>query len=251
MLNLWIGRVYKRASMVVGISPTMVKTLVSRGLDPQRVELVYNWADSFPNSRTVPEPNRPIYDGIDVVYAGNVGEMQDLEVAIRAVAKAADSGVRLSIIGDGIAKIGLLQLAYELGVSNVRFRDPVPRSQMPEIYAEADFALVSLKDLEVFRGTIPSKFPSVLAHGIPAITTVQGDVRAMNEQHGLGIAADAESVDDLERAFREAAALGYEERKLMGDRVRNFAERLFTKNTAISKIESFLIRIVEERHIEK
>lgn len=251
ILSLWIGRVYKRASMVVGISPTMVRTLVSRGVDPHRAELVYNWADSFPISRTAPEPSPPINGGIDVVYAGNVGEMQDLEVAIRAAARASDCGVRLTIVGDGIAKAGLVQLARELGVSNVRFQDPVPRSHMPQIYAQADFGLVSLKDLQVFRGTIPSKFPSVLAHGIPAITTVQGDVRAMNEMHGLGIAADAESVDDLERAFREAADLDIEERKLMGDRVRKFAESLFTKNSAISNIESLLIRIAEERHIEK
>lgn len=239
LLNLWLRSVYRHAAGVIGIAPTMASTLVSRGVPRQRAHLVYNWADGIAPA----DPARGASvnaSATEVLYAGNVGDMQDLGTAVRAAHEARDAGVVLTIMGDGVARGPLRSLAEELGAQNIRFEDPVRRDRMPEVYARADFALVSLKDIPVFRGTIPSKFQAALAAGIPVITTVQGDVRGIVEESGIGLAADAEDVRSLEAAFRTAAALGPPARAKLSQKAQAFYETNFSRESGIAKIEVLL-----------
>ena len=239
VLGPWLRSAYRRAAGVIGIAPTMVSTLVSRGVPEGNAHLVYNWADA----RGTAESARSVVDGssrTEVVYAGNVGDMQDLATAVRAAHAAKDAGIRLTLVGDGVARAELRALVASLEADNVRFEDPVPREQMPEVYSRADFALVSLKDMPVFRGTIPSKFQAVLAAGVPVITTVQGDVRRIVETSGVGLAADAENVGSLERTFRSAAACGAEARERMAKQGQEFYDNHFSRESGIARIEGLL-----------
>ena len=140
----------------------------------------------------------------------------------------------------------LQALVAELGATNVRFEESVPRERMPEIYARTDFALVSLKDMPVFRGTIPSKFQAVLSAGVPVITTVQGDVRGLVEAGGVGLTADAEDEASLTEAFRRAATLTSDERAAMGRNGRTMYDTHFSRESGISSIEELLSAAAKE-----
>lgn len=244
VLGPWLRSAYRRAGAVIGIAPTMVRTLVTRGAPEERAHLVYNWADAGePVTSALPPMDGP---RAEIVYAGNVGDMQDLGTAVRAAHAAASAGVTLTIVGDGVARTELQDLVVELAAQNVRFRDPVPRERMPEIYARSDYALISLKDMPVFRGTIPSKFQAVLSAGVPVITTVQGDVRGLVESDGIGLTADAESVGSLTEAFRRAASLTPAERLSMAENGRAMYDALFSRESGITSIEELLSAAANE-----
>ncbi|WEK62307.1 MAG: glycosyltransferase family 4 protein [Candidatus Microbacterium colombiense] len=244
VLGPWLRSMYRRAAGVIGIAPTMVETLVERGAPASSTHLVYNWADAGEVVESaLPETDTP---RAEIVYAGNVGDMQDLATAVQAAHAAVDDGVRLTIVGDGVARAGLRRLVDEIGAVNVRFEDPVPRERMPEVYARADYALVSLKDMPVFRGTIPSKFQAVLSAGIPVVSTVQGDVRDLVDSEGVGLTADAESIGSLEAAFRAAAARSTGERTRMAERGRALYDTNFSRESGISRIEELLSAAAKE-----
>lgn len=238
VLSRWLRSVYARAAHVIGIAPTMVTTLTDRGVPTRNASVVYNWADG--PDRPIPPARRRADATTRIVYAGNVGEMQDLQTSIRAAHAAADAGVTLTIVGDGVARDRLRSLVDELGCTNVIFEEPVPREAMADVYAMADYGLVVLKDLPVFRGTVPSKFQSVLAHGLPVVTTVQGDVRRLVEGLGVGLTADAEDVASLEAAFRQAADLDPAEHAALRDRARETFDEHFDRDTAVAAIEKIL-----------
>lgn len=239
VLGPWLRSAYRRADAVIGIAPTMVRTLVSRGASEERAHLVYNWADAgAPVASSLPTVDAP---RAEIVYAGNVGDMQDLGTAVRAAHAAADAGVTLTIVGDGVVRADLQTLVSELDAQNVRFEEPVPRERMSEIYARTDFALVSLKDMPVFRGTIPSKFQAVLSAGVPVITTVQGDVRGLVESEGVGLTAEAEDVLSLTEAFRCASMLTSDDRAAMARNGRAMYEAHFSRESGISSIEKLLL----------
>lgn len=243
-LGPWLRSAYRRSAAVIGIAPTMVRTLVTRGVPQERAHLVYNWADAGePVTSALPTIDAP---RAEIVYAGNVGDMQDLGTAVRAAHASADAGVVLTIVGDGVVRTDLQALVSELDATNVRFEEPVPRERMPEIYARTDFALVSLKDMPVFRGTIPSKFQAVLSAGVPVITTVQGDVRGLVEADGVGLTAEAEDVASLTAAFRRAAELAPNERAAMGRNGRTMYDTHFSRESGISRIEELLSAAAKE-----
>ena len=60
---------------------------------------------------------------------------------------------------------------------------------MAEVYRRSDFQLITLRDLPLFRVTIPSKFQGAMAAGIPVVTSVPGDVNALVSNHGVGLTA--------------------------------------------------------------
>lgn len=238
LLEPWLASVYRRASAVIAIAPTMAQTLCDRGVPDEKLTVVYNWAAEG----IAPAPEAPGREPSEtvVLYAGNVGDMQDLGTAVRAVHAAADSGVRLVIVGDGVTLPALRDLVAELGCTNVDFVDRVPVTEIPRFYAACDFALVSLKNLPVFAGTIPSKFQAALAQGVPVISTVPGDVRALTTELQVGLVADPEDVPSLTDALRRAAAMSVAERTELRRNARRAYEQTFSMDAALDAISEVL-----------
>lgn len=239
----WLSHVYKRAAAVIGIAPTMVETLVERGVPPTKAHLVYNWAEeaTLRPDESAPDQAGSSASGARILYGGNVGDMQDLETVIRAVHHAHDAGIQLTVVGDGVALPRIRALAEQLSAANIDFRGRVPREQIGKFYRETDFALVTLKDLPTFRGTIPSKFQASLSHGVPVITNVQGDVRGLVDALGVGFTAEAEDVTSLEAALRRAAASTRHQRVAMATRARDSYREQFSQGAGVAAIEAILI----------
>src|SRR5699024_9192470 len=176
----------------------------------------------------------------EILFAGNIGDMQDLETVVRAAKRIEEIPIRITIVGDGVARDGVMTLAKQLGTTNVDFRGAVPRDEMPKIYSSADFSLVTLRDLEVFRGTIPSKFQASIAHGVPVITTVQGDLRRLVEEHKVGFTAEVEDAESLAQAMRSAHSMASENYSELQKRTRNVYLDHFSKRAGIDAVETVL-----------
>ncbi len=210
-LNGVLRLLYRRAAHVIAIAPSMKQTLVDRGVPAEKVSVMYNWSGDE-------RPAPPIFDSVVrdrlgrpdrtlAVFAGNVGQMQDVETIVRAAVLCQDdSPLDVAIVGSGTADTAVRRLAVELGATNIRFFDRVDGTEMPSIYAASDYQLVTLRNLPVFRGTIPSKFGAALSAGCPVITTVLGDVAKMCAEGGFGFSCEPESPRALADTFRLACA---------------------------------------------
>lgn len=242
VISHWLRKVYATADAVVAIAPSAQQLFVERGARPHRVHLVYNWAREAAALVREPAVTRP---GLTLLYAGNLGAMQDLETVLDAVARLSDlDGVRFRIAGSGVREQRLKELASALGLRDrVQFLGQLGPEEIAAEYALSDFQIVSLKDLDVFRSTIPSKFQAGLAHRVPMITTVQGDVSDLVTQHGLGFVARPQHVDSLEKAFRQAYATTDDEREQLRERASTFYDQHLTKQRAVDKIEEILTTI--------
>ncbi|MGH3751840.1 MAG: glycosyltransferase family 4 protein [Pseudonocardiaceae bacterium] len=202
---------YRRAAHLIAIAPSMQQTLVDRGVPADKISVLYNWSGG---ERPAPpafdpavrarlgRPGRTL-----AVFAGNVGQMQDVETIVRAAALCQDdSPLDVAIVGSGTADTAVRRLAAELRAANIRFFDRVDSAEMPPIYAASDYQLVTLKDRPVFRATIPSKLGDALSAGCPVITTVPGDVARMCAEGGFGFSCEPESPPALAETFRLACA---------------------------------------------
>ncbi len=239
LLEPWLRSVYARAAAVIGIAPGMVKTLVSRGVQRNKAHLVYNWGNDVQHT-SLKKGN--VCDGAatEFLYAGNVGDMQDLETVVRAGARLIESGVRIRILGGGVALDRVKEVAQEVGASNVFFEDSVPMERVGAYYAQADYALVTLKDLPNFRGTIPSKFQAALAHGVPVVTTVQGDLRALVTSLEVGFVAESENVASLAEGLLTAAETPPAERDKLVTRTLEAHHSIFSTEAGVAAVEKVL-----------
>lgn len=239
-LSPWLKSVYRSAASIIGIAPTMVNTLIERGSPKERTHLIYNWADEF-DKETTTVPQVVERQGTNIVFAGNVGDMQDLETVVRAAHLVQDTSIRVTIIGDGVALDRIKDLAAEIGAENVDFQGRVPLEKMPEIWAEADFSLVTLRDLPLFRGTIPSKFQAALSNEVPVITNVQGDLRGLVEDLHIGFTAEVEDPTSLAECFVRASELDATAYRQLKERTSSVYADHFSCAAAISAIETELV----------
>ena len=192
---------YRYASKIITISEDMKDQLVEIGADADKIEVVYNW--SYRDTMYSPEEiDYSCLDGIidrskfNVVYAGNIGLMQNVEIVIRAAAKMkAERGICFHVIGDGMYRKKLEQLADDLQADNVHFHDMMSTDCAPAIYSVADVNVIPLAK-DIYRTALPSKTATCLACGKPIVFAI-GQNSKFGQQVHEQIGAQVVAADDV------------------------------------------------------
>jgi len=202
----WLERVsYHRAAAVTVLSDDLRDNVAAK-VSPSRrsrVHVIPNFVDTEfirPADRlTAFRSELGIGDEPVVLYAGNVGFSQSLELVLEAARRF--PGATFVINGDGAARASLQASAADL--TNVRFSGYQPKERVPEVLATGDIHLVPLKQ-GLGRVSVPSKTYSILAAGRPVLAAIDPgtEVPRMLAASGGGVAVPP---DDPE-AF--CAALG-------------------------------------------
>lgn len=173
----WLERTsYKCSDSVVLLSDDLANNVQSK-LEQEfhkRVRVIPNFVDTQainPMSRlTNYRTELGIGDALVVMYAGNVGFSQSLEMLIIAARELPQ--LIFVINGEGAARESLKKSAH--GLSNVKFGEYQDASRLSEVLATGDIHVVPLK-----RGlgsvSVPSKTYSVLAAGRPVVAAVDLD----------------------------------------------------------------------------
>lgn len=248
VISATLKPVYQMAHHIVVISPGMKDALIERGVDASKISTLLNWHADEQDSSLAPKREVNSQRTIRCVYAGNIGQMQDVETIIRAAEEIQDElDLEIVIYGSGVAEESARKLADELKVRNITFMGRVSMEEMRSVYRGSDFQLVTLKDREVFRITIPSKFQASMAYGTPVITTVNGDLATICEKEGVGLVAVPESPSSLAETFRRAAALGATGRADMARRSHQFYWSRMAADRATASIMNRLSRAVEDK----
>lgn len=249
VLHRFCNRVYRSASHIAVISPGMKTLLIGRGVPADKIDVVYNWVDE---EMFVPQPPKARREGpFEVMYAGNIGDVQGLDVAVRAIAQLGpDADILLRFVGTGVAVPSLQRLAHELGVADhVSFEGPRPIAEMSAVMASADLQLVCLKDDPLFHLTMPSKIQAILASGRPLITCAPGDAATLTRDSGAGWAVGAGDIEGLAAALRDAMSVPHEELEARGRSGREYYEQRLSAAVGSELLEAALVRAVrgEER----
>ena len=181
---------YKHADHIITISEDMKDTLVSDGVDASKIEVVYNWSyqDSpYENVDLTPVSHMFNKNFFNVVYAGNIGVMQNVDIMIEAAKLMKDDdSVWFHIIGNGVYKEKLETKAKEYGITNISFWPMQPPELAPAIYSAADVNVIPLVK-DVYRTALPSKTATCLACQKPIIFAI-----GKGSKFGQKIAKEAE-----------------------------------------------------------
>jgi colanic acid biosynthesis glycosyl transferase WcaI len=158
-----------------------------------------------------------------VMYAGNVGLSQALDLLIdAAVDLAVEPDVMFVVNGGGAARPELERRAR--GLRNVRFVDMQPKARLPEVLAAADVHVVPLRR-GLARSSVPSKLYSILAAGRPIVASIDAgtEVARTVERAGAGIAVPPEDSEAFTKAVRRLLD-DEDDRAQMGAAGRRFVE---------------------------
>lgn len=199
--EMWQKSVYRNADKLICISDDMKDFIVSKGVDADKIEVIYNWGYSDDVVDIPWEENEFVKkynlsrDKFYAIYAGNVGKMQNVEIVVNAAKELQDrKDIQFLIIGDGARREAVEEMAS--GLKNVTMLPMQPSELATHIYSAAGVNIISL----VAGGTktaMPSKTGVVLSCGQPVIFTFGSGSRfakkVMENKAGCSVDATKES----------------------------------------------------------
>ena len=109
-----------------------------------------------------------------IVYAGNFGDSQGLDIIIPQSAPLLADKFNFILVGDGGAKEKLVNEIKKRKITNVSIQLPVKREKLLEIYNNADFLFLHLNEEKAFERVLPSKLFEFGAFDKPIIAGVSG-----------------------------------------------------------------------------
>jgi len=237
--------VYEKATAICVISPGFRENLIKKGVPANKIHVISNWVD--PEAYYVADPDIDLAEELglsnrfNVMFAGNIGEAQGLDVVLDAAKLLRDlKDVQFVLVGDGVALPRLKQKAIDHGLNNVLFLGRYPQESMPALYALADVLLVHLKDDPLFRITIPHKTLTYLASGKPILAAVAGDTAKIVTETGAGMDCSPGDSQALAEAVRKLYHLDRAELQRMGMNGRQAAQNLYSREHLVGKIEVVL-----------
>ena len=169
---------YQNADHVITISEDMKDTLVKDGTDAQKIDVIYNWSYQdklYEETNIVPIENMFDRKFFNVVYAGNIGALQNVELLVKsAYLMKEDKSVWFHIIGNGVNKEKVEKAAKGYGIVNISFWPMQNPAFAPAIYSSADVNIIPLAK-DVYRTALPSKTATCLACQKPIIFAIGKD----------------------------------------------------------------------------
>lgn len=231
--------IYSSCETVLAQSNTINNVIKERSPDT-KVKTLYNWSEDF-FSKTCTSSYRISDNSKTILFAGNVGESQNLEHIIYCFSKALkyELSLKFYIAGDGRNLKNCRLLVEELNIENsVLFLGSLPLEDMPALYASVDFCLVTLKKNFAFSLTLPGKVQSYMAASKPIISISAGECNLVINDAQCGFIADPEDVDSIIQAFKEADKVSFTNISKLGLKSKKYYENNFSKKHQISKLYS-------------
>lgn len=248
LLLSFCSYLYRAADMVLVQSEAFRPKLEAMGVDPERIAFFPNTAtgDFKPIPRCAVDqtiaailPHAPLR----LIFAGNVGESQNLDIILMAASALRDKyAIQWVIVGAGRDLARVQAAVISAGLDDVViFAGRHPMSSMPSFYALADAMIISLKETEIFRLTVPYKLQGYLSAGRPILGSISGEARRIIEIAEVGFCADAEDVEGFCMAVENFAALSPAEREVMSRNARAYFSEHYDASKVFDGLEAQLL----------
>ena len=191
-----------RADRIIGTWRYFDRYIEEIGGDPEKVEWIPQVADL--DRRPASLPAAPEDGPFTVMYTGGIVNYMGVDVMLRAAKILQERGagdIRFDFVGGGQEKPNLVRMAEDLGLSNVRFLDPVPKDQLYATMASAHAFIVSLRAYPHHRyGVCLNKLCDYLAMERPIIYATRSTYNPVADARA-GIAIEPESPERMADAI--------------------------------------------------
>lgn len=245
--------IYRTTSHIIVPSPGFKRRLIDKGVPEDKITIVHNYADEttyYPIEadqklkRTLMLQNNDII----IVYAGNIGDPQRIDVlidAMKIIKHKNRQEIKLFIIGDGSCVSDLKNKCFNNGIKSVTFFEQMLPEEVNRYYSIADALFIQLEDKLIWNDTIPSKIYAYMLAGRPIIAALKGDGADVLSASNGGLICEPCDATAIADGILKIADMSVDTRMLMGKNNYNYVINHFNKNIMIKRIENVLINAIK------
>jgi len=198
------GWIYKKADLVVTISPLMLSNIQKKGVEIDRLLLVPNWINvnelALVNACGRFKRDHPeALNKLTLVYAGNIGIKQGIDSLLYLARELNNQiQVHIFIIGDGADKARIVDLAGRLQLNNVSFLPLMSPLEYRSMLEEVDIVFLAQRG-GAGNNFFPSKLLGVMAQKKPllAAADLDSELARVIVESGAGLVSPYGDIDSL------------------------------------------------------
>jgi len=244
---------YRNADHIITITDDMKANIMKKGVPEDKISVVRNWIDTDKVKYISREDNllfdelKLPRDGFYVVYAGNLGKVQGVDVILKTASLMKNNrDIKFVIFGNGSEEDNLKKIVRDKHLDNVLMFPLQPIERVSEVYSMADVSIISCTPGTGGSG-MPSKTWTIMAAGIPIIASfdMPSEMERTIEEAECGFCTRAgdenELTEKIIRVFGDSRL-----KKCLGQNARRYAEKNVSKAEAVEKYIKSIERLVDK-----
>lgn len=247
ILNFFLGItrfIYNNSDKILISSRGFEKSILEKGDYKHKLLYFPNWAeDVFINKNEYCIP--PLPTGFKIMFAGNIGEAQDMDNIMKAALLLKNrTDIKFIFVGDGRKKSYIDSFILDNELKETVFTmGRYPIEAMPAFFSEADIMLLTLKDEMIFNVTVPAKLQAYMAAQKPIIAMLNGEGANIIFDAKCGYSVAAGDYCGLAEKITFMESIDKKERENLGNNGRVYFENNFSLNLSIDR----LCKIIEDK----
>jgi glycosyltransferase involved in cell wall biosynthesis len=213
---LWkIGRVienitYRNADKIIVISQDFKRNIMAKGVPEEKIEVIYNWVDENAVVPVKDEDNELFEefgisrDKFRVVYAGNLGNAQNIGIIVEAAKRLKDNNnIEFVIFGKGSLKNEINETKAKEQLDNLKIFPIQPYERVSKVYGLGHVCIVACKP-GLGGAAMPSKTWSIMSSGRAVLANFdEGELKEIVENNHCGVFTKADDLDGFVAAIEE------------------------------------------------
>lgn len=246
LINRIVDRIYNASNKILCASNGFADNLRRRGVPEEKIVF---WPQFClePDLKNAQKPEIYGADTFNIVFAGNLGDAQGLDLMVEAARELKGCGIRWFLVGDGRARARLEQKVRDCGVTEeVTFVGRVSEKEADRYVHFADCAYLSFKDNRIFNMTLPAKLQTYLACGTPILAAAGGESARLVGENGIGFVCRPQ-LDALVHTVKQASAMTGQQHDSMAAAARAYYETHFTMDRLVRSLEEMLREEIEKQ----
>ena len=244
-INRIVDEIYSASDKILCSSNSFVENIANRGVS--RDKLVF-WPQFCmePDLSQIMKPECYSDEYFNIVFTGNIGEAQGLNLLVDAAERLKDTKVRWFLVGDGRAKEKLQKRVAEKNLSNiVTFVGKVSEVEANRYIHFADCAYLSFKKNRLFDMTLPAKLQSYMACGAPIIAAAGGESARVIKEAQCGFVCEQQA-DKLTDMVQDIVLLS-DDLDVMRINAKRYFDEHFAKDMVVGELEKMMEKGFFER----
>ena len=249
LIDDMVDYIYRNCDKILATSPSFVSRIEMRKSAcgkvtflPQYAEEFYKPVDKLKAREIISEEE--VFDDqtFKIIFTGNVGFAQGLDVLPRVAKMLKSDGVKcvFYIIGDGRYKNALEKKIIENNVTEMfRLLGRKRPEEVPLYMALMDVAFLSFSDNDLFKMTIPAKLQSYMACGMPIVAIAGGETKRIIEESECGVVCSHGQDMELVMVIENMANNVYDLTR-MGKMAENYNRKNFDKRKIMQKLDKII-----------
>nr|WP_261309367.1 glycosyltransferase family 4 protein [Streptococcus suis]AKE79195.1 glycosyltransferase [Streptococcus suis]AKE79245.1 glycosyltransferase [Streptococcus suis]AKE79270.1 glycosyltransferase [Streptococcus suis]AKE79295.1 glycosyltransferase [Streptococcus suis]AKE79358.1 glycosyltransferase [Streptococcus suis] len=243
-VNKIVDYIYQNSEIILTSSRSFMYKIRQRSIEQNKIMFWPQYAEDYYSPIRGEVDNEIVCgDGLNITFAGNIGEAQGLGILPKVAweLKKMNVAVTFNIIGEGRYKVTLQQEIAQMEVEDYfNFIGQKKPEEIPLYFAKSDASLIILAQNELFDMTIPAKLQSTMACGIPIIASINGEVaQIINESHS-GLVSGAGDIRGLIDNILEFSKLNLEDKENFALNALNYSETHFNRECLLDELEKLL-----------